>query len=65
MDRWDFYNNYYASDGSGMRYNTGTKRVEFLDGTYFDFSAAKATGTVPHVDSNGNMIAYKSGNPRD
>jgi len=54
----------YASDGSGLRYNTGLKRVEFLDGTHYDFSAADTTGTVHHVDRNGNRITYQSGNPR-
>ncbi|RPJ61955.1 MAG: hypothetical protein EHM23_04910, partial [Acidobacteria bacterium] len=51
----------YASDGSGLRYNTGLQRMESLDGSYFDFSTA---GLVHHVDRNGNRITYQSGNPR-
>jgi RHS repeat-associated protein len=64
MDREGYPSGYYyASDGSGLRYHAGVKRVEFPDGTYFDFSES-AYGRVHHVDRNGNRITYQSGNPR-
>ncbi len=53
------FNGLYASDGTSIRYNTVTRRVEFLDGSCFDFSQYDTLHKVVHRDRNGNEIVYE------